>query len=285
MRFSVLSTLSALILGIASSISVSATAGEQKVEGSAQAHTKPQDAIENSFAQQMHFESGINYQNKYAVTCLIYTYKRNWLSVHITSFTTYKVDRCNPNKFLSTTASSATAQLAAFQPIDFITMAGPHIQMTDRNQTPVQVPYVYVGEMKYSPMTEIRIGIIDLIAHYQMTKVWAKNIQIYTPLPTVGDLDITWFPGSRVYKIIDDSGRVFVMTNMVAEATFKNENDILEAANNLGSVLALPKGWRFETQDIKEILTLKMSKFSNIPVLRMQDQFGNLYIEFYQKII
>lgn len=233
-----------------------------------------------SFKEMMNLES-INffYQEKFAVSCLIYSFYRSWFSVQINIYSTYKVDRCVPATFLNTTAASAHAQIATIHKIDFVQMAGPHIQMMDRNETPLQNPYVYIGSMKYSPIARAKIGLTDLIAHYRENKNWFRQLSFYTPLPTIGDVGFTWFPGSTIYTIVTDTGRVFIMTNMSATRQYASAADVEEAASTLGKFLSLPKGWRYETQKTKDILSIKRSAYEATLSHYMQDEFGNIYLE------
>jgi len=246
MRHSIISILSALSILIFQGFSHPAYANE---------NTQLQGVAEFSFAELMHLSStDISYQEKFAVSCMIYSFYRSWFTVRINIYSTYKVDRCDPATFLNTTAASAHAQLATLQKIDFVQMAGPHIQMMDRNETPVQNPFIYVGKMKYTPMATAKIGLTDLIAHFKQNNSWFRQLSFYTPLPTVGDVGFSWFPGSILYKIVTDNGRVFVMTNMSATRQYKSAEDVDNAAQSLGRFLSLPKGWRYETQKIQEIL-------------------------------
>lgn len=238
-----------------------------------------------SIAEVMQLEStNISYQEKFAVSCVIYSFYRSWFKVRITIYSTYKVDRCNPSTFLNTTAASAHAQLATLQKIDFVQMAGPHIQMMDRNETPVQNPFIYVGKIKYTPIASASLGLTDLIAHFKQNKNWFSQLSFYTPLPTIGDVSFTWFPGSTLYKIVTDDGRIFVMTNMSATRQFKSAGDVDNAAKSLGQFLSLPAGWRYETQVTKDILSIKRSAYSQAYSHYMQDEFGNIYMEIEQQI-
>lgn len=233
-----------------------------------------------SFSELMHLEStNISYQEKFAVSCVIYSFYRSWFHVRITIYSTYKVDRCNPAIFLNTTAASAHAQLATLQKIDFVQMAGPHIQMMDRNETPVQNPFIYVGTTKYTPIAKASMGLTDLIAHFKQNKNWFSELSFYTPLPTIGDVSFTWFPGSALYKIVTDDGRVFAMTNMSATRQYQSAKEVDNAAQSLGKFLSLPNGWRYETQVITNILSIKRSAYSQAYSHYMQDEFGNIYIE------
>lgn len=241
---------------------------------------KDEGITDFSFAELMHLQStNISYQEKFAVSCVIFTIHRNWFTVRITIYSTYKVDRCDPATFLNITAASAHAQLATLGKIDFVQMAGPHIQMMDRNETPVQNPFIYVGTIKYTPIAKAKLGLIDLITHYKQNKNWFGQLSFYTPLPTVGDVGFTWFPGSTLYKIVTDDGRVFVMTNMSATRRYKSAEDVDNAAQSLGKFLSLPPGWRYETQVTKNILSIKRSAYSQTYTHYMQDEFGNIYME------
>lgn len=219
-----------------------------------------------------------DYRDKYAVSCLIYSYYRHLINIEITIFSTYKVNRCNPASFLKNNASSVKAQLLNRIKSDYVILAGPHIQMMDFNNTPVENLFTPVGELNFSPIARAHLGIKDVFLHFREWGKWINSLQYYTPIKTVQDMDFTWYPNSTVYKLISDQNEVYLLTNMVSNDYILRSEDVDEAAKNLGKYLNLPAGWRFEMSVLDKVLQVKQRQFDGNPTFHMQDEFGNLYV-------
>ena len=222
-----------------------------------------------------------NYREKYSVSCMIYVYSKNLLtlSVDITILSTYKINRCDPNSFIKTTAAGVKAQVINKIPADFVAIAGPHIQMMDFNNTPVENRFMPIGDLNYSPVARAHLGALDMISHFGEWREWIKSFQYYSPIQTIQDADYTWFPESKLYKIITDKNQTFIMTNLVSEDLIKNQRDIENIAENLGKYMNLPKGWRYEISTLDKVLQVKERQYNQIKSFHMQDEFGNIYMQ------
>lgn len=221
----------------------------------------------------------IDYREKYSISCLIYTYYRSFFEVKITIFSTYKINKCDPTAFIKTNSSSVKAQLLSILKSDFVILAGPHAQMMDFNNTPVENSYIAIGSQNYTPMAKAQIGILDLLKNFREWKKWISDLEYYSLIDTVQDIDYAWFPGTTVYKIITDQNKVFVMTNFIIRDAISSSDDIERIAKDLGQILNLPKGWRFESTKLDKILLIKQRQYQKIPTTHLQDEFGNLYIQ------
>lgn len=225
--------------------------------------------------------SAINYREKHFVSCLIYVYSKNWLtlSVDITIYSTYKINRCDPNLFIRTTAAGVKAQVMNKVEADFVIVSGPHIQMMDFNNTAVENRFIPIGDLNYSPIAVAHLNAWDFITHFHEWSKWIQTIQYYNPLKTRQDIDYTWFPKSKLYKIITDKNQTYVMTNLISEDLIQHEHDIGFVADNLGKYLNLPKGWRYEVSVLDKVLQVKQRQYSRIQSFHMQDEFGNIYMQ------
>ena len=223
-----------------------------------------------------------DYRDKYSITCLIYSYRRNFLEIEIIVLSTYKINRCNPITFLTTNASSVKAQLLSQVKSDYVVLSGPHIQMMDFNNTPVENPYIPIGSLNYTAIATASFGIKEIVFDFQNWDKWIRKLQSYSPIKTHQDMDYAWFPGATIYKLITDDGKVFILTNFMANDTIKNPEDVEREARYIGSKLNLPSGWKFEEEKITKVIQIKQSqhaqKGSNGHA-HIQDEFGNIYLQ------
>ncbi len=238
---------------------------------------------EPNFAEKQYLApaDSISYRDKYSVTCLIYAYDKNYLtlSVDITIFSTYKINRCNPSAFIKTTAAGVKAQITNKLPTNFVINSGPHLQMMDFNNTPVENPYISIGTLNFSPTAKASLGLLDAIQHFHEWSSWIQNVQYYNPIKTIQDTDYTWFPHSKIYKLITDKNETYLMTHLVASDLIMDEEDIENVSENLGEYMNLPKGWRYEITTLDKILQIKQRQYTHIQNYHLQDEFGNIYIQ------
>lgn len=221
----------------------------------------------------------LSYTDKYAITCLIYTYKRQILSVKVSIFSTYKSEPCDPAWFRRITGASIGAQLATTVPYDYIIEAGPHAQLMDINTTPLEQRSIPIGDLEFAQVAVADIGITDVFRHFGSWKRWLADQTNYTFVYMNATNFFKWNPGSIIYKIVTDTNRTFVMTHIALNDKVLNQVELDLMANNMGEKLNLPIGWRYETQSLKKILTFNQKQFDNKPTARMVDEFGNIYVE------
>lgn len=280
-RFSFQALLTGLIISPAwSQITVPNQAPVQNYapDAATQQNAQPKEL---NFAEKQYLspQDAISYRDKYSTSCLIYVYDRNFLSVDITIFSTYKINRCDPRVFIKTTAAGVKAQLTNRLNTDFVILSGPHIQMMDFNNTPVENRFIPIGPLNYSPVAKAHLGPIDIIRSFYQWSAWIRSMQYYSVLHTTQDADFTWYPGSRIYKLINDQDETFIMTNLISMDEMHNEEDIEKIAINLGKYLNLPKGWRYEISVLDKVLQLRQRQFSGEHAGHLQDEYGNIYMQ------
>ena len=221
----------------------------------------------------------LQHTDKYALTCMLYAYYRHWLSVKVTIFSTYKSDVCNPDLFKVTTAASAKAQLIADIDLDYVLMSGPHAQLMDVNNSPLEARFVGVGQLNYAPIAYASVGALDVIHHFRDWQQWISSVSTYSPIRVFSNDDYSWRPGSTIYKLVTDQGQNFVMTQVALTQQMKTGQDVDDALNSLGKYLNLPTGWRYEVQKLDRVMSFKQREFDRDPLLRVLDEFGNIYME------
>ncbi len=218
-------------------------------------------------------------KDKYAISCMLYSYYRHWLSVKVTIFSTYKSDICNPDLFKVTTAASAKAQLIASINLDYVLLSGPHAQLMDVNNSPLEARFVGIGLLNYAPVAYATIGPLDLIRHFRDWKQWISDVTTYNPIRVYSNDDFFWEPGSTIFKLVTDQDQTFVMTQVALNEKMKSEQDIDDTLRALGKYLNLPTGWRYEVQQLDRVFYFKQRDFDSEPLLRLLDEFGNIYLE------
>lgn len=221
----------------------------------------------------------LSYADKYAITCLIYTYKRHFMSVRVSIFSTYKSEPCDPSWFRRITGASIGAQLATTVPYDYIIEAGPHAQLMDINTTPLEQRSIPIGDLEFAQVAIADIGITDVFKHFGSWKRWLADQTNYTFVYMDATNFFKWNPGSIIYKIVTDTNRTFVMTHIALNDKIMNQVELELMANDMGEKLNLPQGWRYESQALKKILTFNQKQFDKKPTARMVDEFGNIYVE------
>ncbi len=216
-----------------------------------------------------------DYSQKYAVNCHLLAYKKSIFGIQGYAFSTYRVNHCKPNDFMKLSAVSVKAQLRTFIDLDFVILTGPHLQMMDRNFTPIENKYIPLGNLNFTMIGAFKIGLLDNIRRL----MYGTTGLSYTPVKIKEDVYYVWYPHSKIYRLVDDSGRVFVMTNLSASSTIGSDNQLEDFAANVGSQISLPSGWRYEVGVIKRLLSIRNISEVKQETTRIMDDFGNYYIE------
>lgn len=221
----------------------------------------------------------LQHTDRYALTCMLYAYYRHMLSVKVTIFSTYKSDICNPDLFEVTTAASARAQLIADVDVDYVLLSGPHAQLMDVNNSPLEARFVGVGLLNYAPVAYAEVGLRDLIRHFKDWHQWISSVTQYNPIRVYSNDDYYWGPGSTIYKLVTSEGQTYVMTQVSLTRNMKTEQDVIGRLESLGKYLNLPAGWHYEVHKLNRVMSFKQREFDSVPLQRLVDEFGNIYME------
>lgn len=216
-----------------------------------------------------------DFSQKYAVNCHFLAYKKSIFGITGYAFSTYRVNHCNPDDFVKLSAVSAKAQLQTFIDMDFVILTGPHLQMMDRNFSPIESKYIPIGNLNFTMVGAFKIGLFDSIRRVAYE---SKGLS-YSPVKIREDVYYVWYPDSKIYKLIDGTGRVYVMTNLSSNSTIGSDNDLEVFAAGVGSQLSLPTDWRYEVGTVKKLLSIKNIAEAKQETTRVMDDFGNYYIE------
>ena len=92
----------------------------------------------------------------------------------------------------------------------------------------------------------------------------------YEPKTVNRDTIYTYFANTKVYRLIDPSGKVYTMQSATRAI---DRNQTIDQLDQLGSKLSLPSGWSFRIDTLKEDLILPSNGQAQI----IQDEFQNTY--------
>lgn len=221
----------------------------------------------------------LTYNDKYALSCLVYTFKKNLLSVDITILSTFRSKPCDPEFFAQFTAANIIAQVKTAIPTDYALEAGPHAQLMDLNRTPLVSRTFSIGPMEFAPVARTSVGLFDMFLHFTEWKNWALGKTAYSIIYFKTSIAFLWNMGSKIYTITTDSGQVFIMTHMTLPKEIKNEQDADACLSNLGNALNLPAGWKYSSQSLQKVLEVNYNNFEGKEYARLADEFGNVYLD------
>lgn len=110
-----------------------------------------------------------------------------------------------------------------------------------------------------------------LVPGFVTISVWEAIFRKpYKPKTVNRDTIYTYFANTKVYRLIDPSGKVYTMQSATRAI---NRNQTIDQLDQLGSKLNLPSGWSFRIDMLKEDLILPSNGQTEI----IQDEFQNTY--------
>lgn len=92
----------------------------------------------------------------------------------------------------------------------------------------------------------------------------------YKPKTVNRDTIYTYFANTKVYRLIDPSGKVYTMQSATRAI---DRNQTIDQLDQLGSKLSLPSGWSFRIDVLEKDLILPSNGQTQI----IQDEFQNTY--------
>lgn len=214
------------------------------------------------------------FSQKYSINCFLYAYTKGISGITIKVYSTYKVDNCNPEIYKAATSASAKVQLRPVTDFQFVSLAGPHFQMMDENNTPVENPFFYIGKLKYTELAHGEISIAQLINE----NIHGAQDLIYKDIFIATHTDFLWYPDSKVFYIKNNNSEYYIMTHLTEAEYIRNESDLDLFASNLGSYMRLPPGWTYGYGKLNKLLLIKEIGKSGLSP-RMSDEFGNIYFK------
>jgi hypothetical protein len=199
------------------------------------------------------------------------------LEIVITTFSTYQLQNCSPDRMNNITVASAAAQLKPYKDYYLVLKGGAHQLLMDINLTPVVNEYYWVGDLKFSVLSQSRIGLLQL---YRTTKLKStKNLAgaSYVPFKILGDQHYIWNAGTLVHRLVSPDGNPYIMYSYTREVqpSLTREN-----LSNIDQLLRLPDGWTYENYFLDKTVVVRAGLENDNSVTVIFDDLNNYYVRY-----
>ncbi|WP_067586245.1 hypothetical protein [Endozoicomonas ascidiicola] len=142
---------------------------------------------------------------------------------------------------------------------DVVIMNGPRYWVLDEIMAYEVAPERSLGGHQWAIPGAVKLSLFDIL-----------NRKPYVSMMVKRDTKYTYYAGSKVYRLIDDTGQVFTMQ---ALAQTVDPDMSLSALDSLNDRLSLPRGWRYRVEVLDEPLIIESGGTATI----LQDDFQNTY--------
>jgi len=213
--------------------------------------------------------------------CTVFTSHFELLSLSfvVTSYSTYKVEpSCNEDYFYDLTKASITAQSRVVSGSTSTFRGGAHAYTMDVNLSPVSNPFFYIGNLKFSKVGQVKLNLLSIIKK----KTWdIGNIvnATYSPFESQSMVHYIWNIGTLIHRLVAPNGDTYIMYAYTNEVSKDLKRDNLV---DLGGLLRLPEGWRYENVLLNKTVTVRPTPLNNFGADVLFDELNNFYIR-YQK--
>jgi hypothetical protein len=217
-------------------------------------------------------------QRRIGLVCSIYAGKFDWwtLTLRITQYSTMGLaENCDEQHYDSLTLASMEAQLRAVQRPLFVVRGGAHRYVMDVNLATLPNPFIRIGELLFSAVSEVRINLLSLIRmeNYIPDNLIASN---YRPFTMHGSIQYIWNIGKPIHRLVAPNGDRYVMygytTRVIKQLTQANLAE-------MGPLLNKPEGWTYESFLLDKTLTIKTTPSNGFKLDFLFDDANNLYIK------
>ena len=219
--------------------------------------------------------------NVTGLACTVFISNFDWLSLSfvLSTYSTYKVEpSCKEDYYYGLTMASITAQSRVVSGSTKTFRGGVHAYTMDVNLSPVSNPFFLIGNLRFSKVGEVKIGLIS--AFKKKTYDIANVVNVtYSPSKLESKVHYIWNIGTLIHRLVAPNGDTYIMyayTNEVS-AEIKRETLI-----DLGGQLRLPEGWRYENTLLHKTITVRPTALNDYGVDVLFDELNNFYIK-YQK--
>jgi hypothetical protein len=212
------------------------------------------------------------------LVCSIFAGKFDWwtLTLRIKQYSTMGLtENCDEQHYDSLTLASIEAQLRAVQQPLFVVRGGAHRYLMDVNLATLPNPFIRIGELMFSAVGEVRIGLVNLIRteNYIPDNLIASN---YRPFTMHGNIQYIWNIGKPIHRLVAPNGDRYIMygytTRVIKQLTKANLAE-------MGPLLNKPEGWKYESFLLDKTLTIKTTPSNGFKVDFLFDDANNLYIK------
>lgn len=241
---------------------------------------KPDAQLKLSAAPRAELDASAS-SNVNGLVCTVFISHFELLSMSfvLTAYSTYKVEpSCNEEYYFGLTMASITAQSRVVSGSTKTFRGGAHAYTMDVNLSPVSNPFFSIGNLKFSKVGQVKIGLVSAF----QKKTWdiANVVNVtYSPFVLESQIHYIWNIGTLIHRLVAPNGDTYIMyayTNEVA-TELKRDNLI-----DLGGQLRLPDGWRYENVLLNKTITVRPTPFNNFGSDVLFDELNNFYVK-YQK--
>jgi hypothetical protein len=212
--------------------------------------------------------------NKPSFTCMIFALDSSWFGINIHLFST-SLSGCSEKSFAAVTNDSVRAQLMSLYPDAGFHVHGPYFQMADLDFSSASESYVSVGKLKFSLIGEAKLNVLGVLKDPSIYQKIRKGNFTYLPFKVNGTVNLLWFEGANLYELIAPDGIRYTMIH--GSHNLRNEKFRINL-NNLGNLLNLPNGWRFEKRISDKIFRVFSRRLGGQEQSLLTDELGNIYI-------
>jgi hypothetical protein len=217
--------------------------------------------------------------NVTGLVCTFFIANFSWrtLSFVLSSYSTYKVEpSCNEDYYEGLTLASITAQSRIVGRSTKMFRGGVHAKTMDVNLSPVSDLFFSVGNLNFSKVGEVRIGLISSLRK----EVWKiTNIvnMTYSAFNYESQIHYIWNIGSLIHRLVSPNGDTYIMYAYTNEVMTDLKRETLI---DLGSQLRLPEGWRYENILLNKTITVKPTPFNDFGSDVLFDELNNYYVKY-----
>jgi hypothetical protein len=162
-----------------------------------------------------------------------------------------------------------------YQSADLISFEGPNF-FTMSHSTPfLSEKFINIGTLKFVLVNEAYIPPWKLIINNLMLAGDIYSENFYQPIRTKESIFYVWSPGTRVFILTSPKNERFIMTSYSHSVSTKLNLTSLE---DLGQVLSLPPGWKYDHVVIDKPLTIRTAFSEGYVNAKIIDDFKNIYI-------
>jgi hypothetical protein len=208
--------------------------------------------------------------------CTFNVVEKKLTGVKISIFSTDRRADCKESEYEKLTAVSISTQLQTFMKPSQIIKTGAHTPVMSKDLSPLNEPYIEIGQLKFRKTGELSISYFTFIYRY-LTDPRFRNGFIdlsFSPIKVTSVVYFLYNPGVRVYQLKSPDSRTYTMTTFT---NLINSSLTLDGLMNLAPSLELPSGWTFSTQVLDKQTSIRTSvSFDETEYVR--DNFGNIYV-------
>ena len=214
--------------------------------------------------------------------CTVLAADFEWLTLTavISIYSTYKImTDCDQDYFDNITMASIGAQMKIPSNSILAIRGGAQSYLMDVNLTPVLNPYFYIGNLRFSLSSKVRISLKSVIDN-KIWKIASIINNFYTPFSIESPIHYIWNIGSLTHTLIAPNGDRYILyafSNEVAKDLTRKS--LLE----LGQRLNLPVGWVYENSLISQTITIRATANDAYTSKVIFDEFGNYYVKYISK--